>query len=179
VAWLLVTVFAISIAGVAFAAPPSGSGNPRFTKGPTNEGVKSDGSDTVSGSIQGVGQLEVTFVAEADAAALYACKNNGGNFPSDPKKQAEADAVRTETNVTPQNGKASFSTALQVPASTLNCPGGQTAMIVCVEYANKRVTVTQGTTVVIPTTSTTPSSVSAIFENRFRDECTAFFASNP
>lgn len=173
-------MFIISITSVAFAAPGNpGSGNPTFTKGPTNEGINRDGSDTVTGAIRGVGQLEVSFLTEANAAALYACENGGGNFPNDPKKQAESTAVRTVTPVDPTNGKASFSTDLQSPAATLGCPGGQTLSLVCIEYANKRVTVFQNGIVVIPTTPTTPSSVSAIFFTQFTDECNALFAENP
>lgn len=170
----------LAVGSSAFAAPGNpGSGNPRWTTGPINEGIKPDFSDTITGTIGGVGQSEVIFLTEADAAALYACKNNGGNFPNDPKKQTESEDLSDETRANPRNGRASLSVALQPPASTLNCPGGQTPVLVCIEYANKRVTVSQNNQVVIPATSTTPSSVSAIFESQFNSECAALFASNP
>lgn len=170
----------LAVGSSAFAAPGNpGSGNPRWTTGPINEGIKPDGSDTITGTIQGVGESEVIFNTQADAAALYACKNNGKNFPNDPKKQTESEDLSDETRANPRNGRASLSVALQPPASTLDCPNGQTAVLVCVEYANKRVTVSQNNQVVIPTTSTTPSSVSAIFEAQFSSECATLFASNP
>jgi hypothetical protein len=175
---------AIGGAGVVLAAPPSGTGNPRYTEGPTNDGVTVSGDefrDSVSGRVQGVGDNDLTFSVTADVVALYACQNNGRNFPSDPKKQAGADQVQTDVRVDPRNGRASFTATLIQPASTLDCPGGQHPEPVCAEFANKQVTVTVADTgdVVIPTTPTTPDSASLIRFTEFTAECNALFATNP
>jgi len=175
---------ALAAGGVVLAAPPSGTGNPRYTEGPINNGVSLTGgefSDSISGKVQGVGDNDLTFRVQADVVVLYACQNNGGNFPADPKKQAGADELQTDVKVDPTNGKASFAATLIQPAPTLTCPGGQHPEAVCAEFANKRVTVLVfGTdTVVIPETPAEPASDDLIRFTRFTDECNTLFATNP
>ena len=172
-------VLAIAGAGMAFAAPPSGTGNPQYTSGPTNEGVtvqQGQFRDIISGSVQGVGNNNLTFLGQADAVALYACQNNGGNFPTDPKKQSKAAKVEAETNVQADNGHASFAVALLAPASALNCPGSQHPVPVCAQFSKKRVTVFVGATIVIPETAASPATQSLILFPQFTDACNAIFA---
>jgi hypothetical protein len=60
------------------------------------------------------------------------------------------------------------------PDSTLNCPGGQTEVLVCVEFENKRVSEPAA-----GTQEATPSSASTILLSQFQAECEELFANNP
>ncbi|MGH3465949.1 MAG: hypothetical protein ACRDP9_31140, partial [Kribbellaceae bacterium] len=76
----------------------------------------------------------------ADATALFACQNNGGNFPSDPKKQLVSGPVSASDDFTSgKNGSVSGSLTLSPPASTLVCPGGQRVVLANVSYTNVQI----------------------------------------
>ena len=53
----------------------------------------------------GLGFTNVTYALNANAVLGEACQNNGGNFPSDPKKNAQGGAVSGETTVGVKNGR--------------------------------------------------------------------------
>lgn len=77
----------------------------------------------------------VTVEATAHADALYACQNNGGNFPSDPKKQDVASDVKVDQDFPVKNGRATGTLTLPVPASTLSCPGGQHPVLASITWS--------------------------------------------
>jgi len=90
---------------------------------------------------RGLGTNNVTYLLEADAAVGLACRNRGGNFPTDPKKQSAAGAASDETTLQPKNGRirgVSFTIDISEQDFTpaLNCPGGQVAVLVCCSYTN-------------------------------------------
>jgi hypothetical protein len=88
----------------------------------------------------GTNQL-ITYVASADATATYACRNGGGNFPADPKKQTVSGPVSATGDFSSgKNGSVSASLTLSPPASTLNCPGGQREVLGTVSYSNVVIT---------------------------------------
>jgi hypothetical protein len=154
--------------GTALAA------SPHFSR-VVNQGI-SGTTDTITFKIAGLGDTVTTTVtAEADAAALYVCQNNGGNFPADPKKQAETGTVTASGEFTSgKNGSITGGLTLSAPASTLDCPGGQREVIVCVEFENKRVSEPAA-----GTEPATPSSASVVNLPEFQSECEALFANNP
>lgn len=83
----------------------------------------------------------VTIVASADASRFDACQNKGGNFPSDPKKQQTTAAVEASGEFSPgKNGQITDSLTLSLPATSLECPPGQNAVLVSFEYSNVSVT---------------------------------------
>lgn len=172
------TIFArtaIVASAVLFAAFGTAlADNPHFIKA-VNQGI-SDSTDTITFKIAGLGDTVTTTVTvSADAAALYACRNKGKNFPEDPKKQEETGPVTNSGDFTSgKNGQITGGLTLSAPASTLECPPGQSLVLVCVQFENKQVSEPAAGTL-----STTPSSVSAIFFNQFQDECEKLFASNP
>jgi len=96
----------------------------------------------------------VTIVASADASRFDACRNNGGNFPSDPKKQQTTAAVEASGEFSPgKNGQITDSLTLSLPATSLECPPGQTAVLVSFEYSNVSVTdITHGVSRAVPGT---------------------------
>jgi hypothetical protein len=152
----------IPIAALVFAAACSDSvtapdpGSPSFVKpgspAPTGAHFQSASADFTSSTvltlqanfdIAGLGNTAgtVTVLATADANALYACQNGGGNFPSDPKKKAENGEVSAQGTFTVNNGRAQGFLTLSPPASTLHCPGGQVPVIASVTYTNVQVQV--------------------------------------
>jgi len=117
--------------------------NPHFLRasasGPSNTGTLS-----VSFKIAGLGDNEtITVTASANATAVYACQNNGGHFPSDPKKTEVSGPVSASGDFTSgQNGQIVGTLTLSPPATTLSCPSGQHRVLVSVSYTN--VTVSGG-----------------------------------
>lgn len=104
-------------------------------------GPDASGSLTVNFKIAGLGDTVTTTVtASADATAVYACMNNGGNFPSDPRKQEVSGPVSDSGDFTSgRNGQITASLTLSPPPSTLDCPPGQHAVLVSVTYTDDAV----------------------------------------
>jgi hypothetical protein len=129
----------LSLLVVALAAVPALAANPHFQAKNTSVGqVQNDGQLAVNFRMVGLGDNQtLTIRASADASALYACQNNGGKFPSDPKKKQSTGTVTASGQFTSdKNGNVSGQLTLSPPASTLSCPGGQHAVLVSVSYTN-------------------------------------------
>jgi hypothetical protein len=129
----------LSLLVVALAAVPALAANPHFQAKNTSVGqVQNNGDLTINFRMVGLGDNQtLTITASARANAVYACRNNGGNFPSDPKKKAETGQVSASGQFTSdKNGNVSGELTLSPPASTLNCPGGQHVVLVSVTYTN-------------------------------------------
>lgn len=137
----------ILVAGIAIAA------NPHFLGSQT--GATLVGSNLqVCFKIAGLGDTVTTTVtASANATALYACRNNGGNFPSDPRKQEVTGPVTASGEFTSgKNGQIVDCLTLMPPASTLECPPGQTLVFCSVTYTNVAVSEPSAGTFNIPGT---------------------------
>lgn len=150
---LLGLALVASFAGLALAASPHFVGRVTATL---------VGADVVvSFKEAGLGNNQlIDYLASANATAVYACQNNGGNFPSDPKKQEVSGPVTASgTFSSGKNGQVSASLTIQPPPSTLECPPGQNEVLVSVSYNN--ITITDTTNNVSETA--TPSSLSATF----------------
>src|SRR5215218_1167312 len=93
---------------------------------------------TVNFKLAGLGDNEtVTVATTADASATYACRNKGGNFPSDPKKTDVTGTVTASGQFSSgKNGSVTGSLELlpPPPPTTLTCPGGQRRVLVSVTY---------------------------------------------
>jgi hypothetical protein len=127
----IVTVLAVAsmTASVVVAA------NPHFIRA-TASGPDDFGNLVVNFKIAGLGDTVTTTVTVSGmASALYACQNGGGNFPSDPKKQEVSGPVSNSGEFTSgKNGQITDSLTLPPPASTLECPPGQTAVLASVSF---------------------------------------------
>jgi hypothetical protein len=101
-------------------------------------GPNSVGTLAVTFKIAGLGDAVTTTVtATAAASAVYACRNNGGNFPSDPRKQQVSGPVNTSGLFTSgKNGQLTGSLTVSPPAATLFCPSGQHIVLASVTYTN-------------------------------------------
>jgi hypothetical protein len=137
----------LAFAAVAVAAAP------HFVRADAS-GPNADGTLTVNFKIAGLGDTVTTTVtASADATALYACQNRGGNFPEDPKKQVVSGPVSASGEFTSgKNGQITGTLTLEPPASTLDCPGGQRVVLASVSYTNVAVSEPAAGTEPIPGT---------------------------
>lgn len=135
------------------AASPALAAAPHFVRADAT-GPNADGTLTVTFKIAGLGDTVTTTVtASAGATALYACRNNGGNFPSDPKKQLVSGPVSASGEFTSgKNGQITGSLTVRPPASTLSCPGGQHEVLANVTYTNVAVSEPNAATQSIPGT---------------------------
>jgi hypothetical protein len=126
---------------LAFGAVAAVADSPRF-KSATASGPDAAGNLLVTFRETGLGNTPnpVNYTASADASALYACQNNGGNFPSDPKKQTTSARVEEDATFLSENGNVNGSVTLSPPRSTLTCPGGQHPVLASITYTNVRIT---------------------------------------
>lgn len=139
-AWkVLAVVVAVLLVTWGFAATAMAA-NPHFIRADA-EGPDADGDLLVSFKIAGLGDAVTTTVtASADATAVWACRNNGGNFPEDPKKQEVRGPVSSSGEFTSgKNGQITASLTLSPPPATIDCPPGQTLVLVSVTYENVQV----------------------------------------
>ena len=89
----------------------------------------------------GLGEGNVTETLSASATAEYACQNNGGQFPNDPRKQSVSGPVSaTQDFPVAKNGHVEGSLSISAPASTLVCPNGQHVVMVSVSYTDVTLT---------------------------------------
>lgn len=114
--------------------------NPHFIRADAL-GPDENGNLTVAFKIAGLGDnVTLTVTTSANVSAVYACMNNGGNFPEDPKKQEVTGVVTVSGDFTSgKNGQIEGILTLTPPASTLECPPGQTSVLVSVIYTNVQV----------------------------------------
>ena len=132
----LVTLMVSLLALVGLVAGPASAASPHFIK--ESASITNAGNLVVSFKIAGLGDNEtLTVTASADATAVYACKNNGNNFPADPKKTEVTGVVSASGDFTSgKNGQITGSLTLTPPPTSLTCPNGQTRVLVSVTYWN-------------------------------------------
>lgn len=139
---VLKTTGAVGLASGAFAGTAAAR-NPHCIRNQTfAEGPDSTGDLDVCFKIAGLGNEDVIVTVTANATACYACRNPGGNFPQDPKKQQEEQEVSNQVRLTPENGNVQDCLTLQEPPTTLQCPGQQEAVLVSVSYTDVRIVTT-------------------------------------
>ncbi|NYJ04024.1 hypothetical protein [Petropleomorpha daqingensis] len=99
--------------------------------------VNSSGALVVSFDERGLGNGNIDYTLTADATAVYACINGGGNHPQAANKEAVEGQVSTGGSFASKNGRvvASLTTGpLQDPSFT--CPSGQRRVLASVSYTN-------------------------------------------
>jgi hypothetical protein len=130
----------LSLMALALAAVPAFADSPHFIKASAS-GPNNAGNLTVNFKIAGLGDNEtITVTTTADATAVYACRNNAGNFPNAANKQQVSGPVSASGAFTSgQNGQITGSLTLREPTSTLVCPSGQTRVLASVSYTNVEV----------------------------------------
>ena len=143
---LLLPLAALALAACADAptTPSATPPNLNVTQGAQYKSV----SRAISIAVSTLGYLFVTFdesgVGNATGTtiervyshvdALYACKNNGGNWPTDPKKQGVSFSGAFQSEFANKGGRTSGTLELPAPSGTLSCPGGQSKTLVAIQW---------------------------------------------
>lgn len=143
---LLLPLAALALAACADAptTPSATPPNLNVTQGAQYKSV----SRAISTAVSTLGYLFVTFdesgVGNATGTtiervyyhvdALYACKNNGGNWPTDPKKQGVSFSGAFQSEFANKGGRTSGTLEVPAPSGTLSCPGGQSKTLVAIQW---------------------------------------------
>jgi hypothetical protein len=119
--------------------------------------VNNDGALVVNWDERGLGNDNVDYTLTADASALYACLNRGGNHPQAANKEAFEGAVSAGGSFQPKNGRVVASlTAGPLAAPQFTCPSGQQRVLAAVTYTNIVLTdTTNGVSTPVPDASRT------------------------
>lgn len=116
---------------------------------------------TVSFKEAGLGNNQlITYRASANATAVYACINGGGNHPKATNKETVSGPVSaTGTFSSGKNGTVSASLTLSPPGpGSFSCPSGQKLVLASVSYTNVAIT---------DTTNNVSQSISGTFSRTF------------
>jgi hypothetical protein len=117
-------------------ASSAAAGNPHFV-GTATPSINTSGQLAVSFRIAGLGSGETVDVSlTATGTAAYGCQNKGGNFPSDPKKTEQGQLGTSTPFTSDRNGNVRGTVYLGPLPTTLDCPGGQTEVLIGVTYTN-------------------------------------------
>jgi hypothetical protein len=140
----------VLIAGVT----PVYAANPHFNS--ASASVAANGALNVSWKEAGLGNnVLISYVANADSTAIYACVNGGGNHPKAGNKETVSGPVSgTGTFSSGKNGPISQTLALgPLGAGGFTCPSGQRLVLAKVSYTNASITdTTDNITQAIPGT---------------------------
>lgn len=116
---------------LGLVAGPALAASPHVVKGPD---VSQDGNSLViTASIAGLGNVpSADFTLSGDVTVFSQCYNRGGKNPAADNKEETVDVNQTATFPV-RNGRTNVSFTV-TPLSTLQCPGGQVAVIESVDY---------------------------------------------
>jgi len=99
--------------------------------------VNGSGALVVNWDERGLGNDNIDYTLTADASAVYACINGGGNHPQASNKEAFEGQVSTGGSFQPKNGRVVASlTAGPLQAPQFTCPNGQRRVLAAVSYTN-------------------------------------------
>jgi hypothetical protein len=121
----------------------------------TASAVNNDGALVASWDERGLGNDNVDYTLTADAEAVYACINRGGNHPEAANKETFNAEVTAQGSFEPKNGRIQASLTAGPPsAGDFSCPGGQRLVLASVAYTNIVLTdTTNGVTAALPDVS--------------------------
>ncbi len=147
---LLVAAFAVAalvLSGSALADAP------KFHS--ATSAVNNAGALVVSFDERGLGNDNIDYTLTADASAVYACINGGGNHPQAANKETVNAEVSAAGSFEPKNGRVVASLTAGPPsAGGFTCPPGQRLVLASVSYTNIVLTdTTNGVTTSVPDAS--------------------------
>jgi hypothetical protein len=141
------------VASMAFAGSALAQGAPKFHA--ATSAVNNDGALVASWDERGLGNANIDYTLSADAEAVYACINRGGNHPEAANKETINAEVSANGSFEPKNGRIQASLTAGPPsAGSFTCPGGQRLVLASVAYTNIVLTdTTNGVTATLPDVS--------------------------
>jgi hypothetical protein len=126
---LVVIAASIGLATSALAAAP------KFFS--TSTSVNGSGALVASFDERGLGNGNIDYTLTADATAVYACINGGGNHPQAANKETVNGQVATGGSFESKNGRVQASlTTGPLSAGAFSCPNGQRLVLASVSYTN-------------------------------------------
>lgn len=151
----LLTALATALVVVALTVSVAFATSPHFVS--ASAAFQGSGPNlSVSFKEAGLGNNQlITYVASADATAVYACINGGGNHPKATNKETVSGPVSaTGTFSSGKNGTISQTLTLSPPGpGGFACPSGQSLVLASASYTGVAITdTTNGVTESIPGT---------------------------
>src|SRR5262245_33525853 len=145
-----VSTILVSVATIlALSATAAWADAPKFHS--VSSSVNSSGALVVNFDERGLGNLNIDYTLTADASAVYACINGGGNHPQAANKETVNSEVSASGSFEPKNGRV---TAGPPSAGGFTCPNGQRLVLASVSYTNIVLTdTTNGVAASVPNTS--------------------------
>jgi hypothetical protein len=129
IAVLSAMVVSSLLAAAVFAAAP------KFNSATSS--VNNAGALVVNFDERGLGNGNVTYTLTADASAVFACINGGGNHPKATNKETVNAEVSAGGTFQPKNGRIVASLTAGPPsAGGFSCPSGQRLVLASVSYTN-------------------------------------------
>ena len=126
---------ALAATVVLALASPAFADAPKFHSATSS--VNNAGALVVNWDERGLGNLNIDYTLNADASAVYACVNGGGNHPQAANKETVNAEVSASGSFEPKNGRVVASLAAGPPsAGAFSCPGGQRLVLASVSYTN-------------------------------------------
>ncbi len=131
-----ISILIIMLVSSLIAAGTVLADNPHFVRG----SASLDGANLVVAFKEaGLGDnVLIAYTASADATAVYACINGGGNHPKATNKETVSGPVSASgTFSSGKNGTISQSLTLSPPGpGDFSCPPGQRLVLAAVSYTN-------------------------------------------
>jgi hypothetical protein len=130
----LLVLTAVVAVGLS-SATPAFADAPQFHA--ASSSVNSAGALVVSFDERGLGNGDIDYALTADATAVYACINGGGNHPKAANKETVNGDVSGGGSFEAKNGRVTASlSAGPISAGSFSCPGGQRLVLASVSYTN-------------------------------------------
>jgi len=131
---MVVVALATLATAFAFAAPASADA-PKFHSATSS--VNNAGALVVNFDERGLGNENIDYTLTADATAVYACINGGGNHPQAANKETINAEVSGGGSFEAKNGRVVASLSAGPPsAGAFSCPKGQRLVLASVSYTN-------------------------------------------
>jgi hypothetical protein len=138
---LTLAMLVVGVAGLALGATAALADSPHFLKATAS--VDASGNLICSFKEAGLGGTVATtnITCSADATAVYACLNGGGNHPKASNKETVSGPVSGGGAFPVRNGQTTGNITVAPPgAGDFSCPNGQDLVLASVCYANVTLT---------------------------------------
>lgn len=129
------TTIAAAFAIMLLFATSAFADAPKFHRATSS--VDGSGALVVSFDERGLGNGDIDYTLTADATAVYACINGGGNHPQAANKETVNAEVSAGGSFEAKNGRVVASLSAGPPsAGAFSCPPGQRLVLASVSYTN-------------------------------------------
>lgn len=143
----------ITLLLMAVAIPAAFADSPHFIS--ASASIDSSGNLVCTFKEAGLGTTLATeaVTCSADATAVYACLNGGGNHPKAANKETVSGPVSGGGNFPVRNGQTTGSITVAPPGpGGFSCPSGQTLVLASISYTHITLTGLAGDTASVPGT---------------------------